>query len=130
MHRFRVASDDIDALGHAGNVSWVRWVNGIAEAHSRAADLGPERYREMGVIWVVRRHEIEYLAEALEGEALEALTWVASWRGATCVRHTLFRRAEGGFVLARAATTWALLSTATGRPTRIPEDLATRYGRP
>ena len=129
VHHFRVGADVIDALGHAGNVSWLAWVNDIAEAHSRAAGLGPERFRELGVLWVVRRHEIEYLAEAREGDALEALTWVDSWRGATCVRRTLFRRGDGGGVLAHAATTWAFLSAATGRPTRIPPDMAARYGQ-
>lgn len=130
VHRFRVAADDIDALGHAGNVSWVAWVNGVAEAHSLAAELGPHRYRELGLVWVVRRHEIDYLAEAREGDAIEAFTWVDSWRGATCVRRTLFLRAGGGPVLAHAATTWALLSATTGRPTRIPHDIALRYGMP
>lgn len=127
MHRIEVAADDIDALGHAGNVRWVDWVNGVAEAHSRAVGLGPDRYRALGFAWVVRRHEIDYLREAHEGDTLEVLTWVESFRGATCVRHTYFRRTESDVTLARAATTWALLSTTTGRPTRIPEELMTTY---
>ena len=129
VHHFQVDTAAIDALGHAGNVAWVGWVNDVAEAHSRAAGLGPERLQELGVFWVVRRHEVEYLVEAREGLQLEALTWVDTWRGATCVRRTLFRRGADGAVLAHAATTWAFLSAATGRPTRIPPDLAARYGR-
>lgn len=129
VHRFRVGPEAIDELGHAGNVSWVRWVNDAAEAHSSAAGLGPEDLRALGVLWVVRRHDIEYLAQALEGDQLEGLTWVSDWRGATCVRHTRFVRGDGRVLLAQAATTWAFLSAATGRPTRIPEDFAARYGR-
>lgn len=128
VHRFQVAPEVIDALGHAGNVSWVRWVNDAAEAHSFSVGLGPDELRALGVLWVVRRHEIDYLMEAREGAALDALTWVDGWRGATCTRRTLFRRSDDGVVLARAATTWAFLSAATGRPTRISPEMAARYG--
>ena len=30
---FLVPASDIDELGHAGNVSWVRWVGEVAAAH-------------------------------------------------------------------------------------------------
>lgn len=127
-HRITVVADDIDALGHAGNVRWVDWVQDVAEAHSAGVGLGPERYEQRGLIWVVRRHEIDYLGEALEGQTLEVATWIESSRGATCLRRTQFHRADTDIVLARAATTWALLSSASGRPTRIPKDIMETYG--
>jgi acyl-CoA thioester hydrolase len=74
----------------------------------------------------VRKHEIEYKASALVGEALVATTWVADLRGATSQRRTLFSRA--GTPLVRAATTWALIDAATGRPRRVPKDLMAKYG--
>lgn len=128
VHAFRVVPADIDELGHANNVVWVRWVNEAAIAHSRAVGLGPEQYVALGVVWVVRRHDIEYLVPALEGEALEAVTWVEEMRGATSLRRTVFTRAADSKVVARAATTWALVDGA-GRPRRVPEDIVRRYGR-
>lgn len=125
-HRFTVPASDIDDLGHASNVSWVRWVQDAATAHSLEVGLGLEKYRELGVVWVVRRHDIEYLGAAFEGDAIEALTWVATLKGATSLRRTLFRRGEAE--LARAATTWVLVSATTGRPTRVPPELLARYG--
>jgi acyl-CoA thioester hydrolase len=127
-HRFVVAPSDIDDLGHAGNVTWVSWVNEAAGAHSLAIGLGLEGYRKLGMIWVVRRHDIEYLAAAYEGEELEAVTWVASLRGATSLRRTSIRRASDGALLARAATTWVLLALPSGRPMRVPKELLARYG--
>ena len=127
-HRFVVSKSDIDELGHAGNVSWVRWVNEAAGAHSLAIGLDLESYRKLGMVWVVRRHEIEYLGAAFEGDRVDALTWVASIRGATSQRKTLFRRSDSQTLLARAETTWALLALPSGRPTRIPKDLLERYG--
>ncbi len=125
-HRFTVPPEDIDELGHVSNVSWVRWVQDAATAHSLAVGLGFDAYKKLGVVWVVRRHDIEYLGAAYEGEAIEAWTWVDSMRGATSLRRTLFRRGETE--LAHAATTWVLLSIATGRPTRVPKELLARYG--
>jgi acyl-CoA thioester hydrolase len=103
-------------------------VNEAAAAHSAAVGLGLEEYRALGILWVVRKHEIEYLAEARLGDAIEAATWVDSAKAATTLRRTSFRRAGSDRELARAATTWALLSIATGRPTRIPRPVLARYG--
>lgn len=127
-HRFSVRAEDIDELGHAGNVSWVRWVGELAAAHSRSVGLGLERYRELGVLWVVRRHELDYLGQAFEGESLVGLTWVESMRGATSLRRTLLRRERDGALLGRAATTWVLIELATGKPRRVPAELMARYG--
>ncbi len=127
-HRFEVLPSDIDMLGHAGNVSWVRWINQLATAHSESIGLDLDAYRALGVLWVVRRHEVDYLGQAFEGEKLEALTWVETLRGATSLRRTLIMRAEDGALLCRAATTWVLLDIASGRPRRIPRELLERYG--
>lgn len=127
-HSFFVPAADIDDLGHAGNVSWVRWLQDAATAHSRSIGLGLDEYRKLGVLWVVRRHEIEYLGAAFEGQELRALTWVDSMKGATSLRRTLFRRAADDAVLCHAATTWVLLGMPSGRPTRVPKELLERYG--
>jgi acyl-CoA thioester hydrolase len=126
-HSFSVPQSDIDALGHAGNVTWVRWVNEAAAAHSASVGLDLQAYRELGFVWVVRKHEIEYLAPAFEGDQVEATTWVAAVRGATSTRTTVFRKAGGG-LLARATTTWVLLTLPSGKPARIPKELLVRFG--
>jgi acyl-CoA thioester hydrolase len=124
---FTVVDDDIDELGHANNVVWVRWVNEAAIRHSHSVGLGPDVYVALRLLWVVRRHDIEYLVPALVGEELEALTWIATLRGATSLRRTLFRRVKDGKVLARAETTWAMIDP-SGKPRRIPREILARYG--
>lgn len=127
-HSFVVPDSDIDDLGHAGNVAWVRWVQDAATAHSTSIGLDLSGLRQLALLFVVRRHDIEYLSPAFVGETIDALTWIESVRGATSVRRTLFRRPSDGALLARAATTWVLVSIPTGRPTRIPAELGVRYG--
>ena len=78
------------------------------------------------MLWVVRRHDIEYLLPALIDEQLEAFTWVSTLSGATSLRRTLFKR--DGKVCARAATTWVLLDEKTGKPRRIPQELLLAFG--
>jgi len=127
-HRFLVALDAIDELGHVGNVSWVRWVQDAATEHSFSVGLGLAEYKELGLLWVVRRHEVDYLQAAFEGDAIVATTWIEGVKGATATRRTRFVREKDGVELARARTTWVLLNIATGRPTRVPLTLQDRYG--
>jgi acyl-CoA thioester hydrolase len=124
-HRFVVTPEDIDDFGHANNVVWVRWVNEAAIAHSNAVGLSAERLQAMDSIWVVRKHEIEYLAPAFAGQELQCLTWPAAVRGATSLRRSLFT--YQGRVLARAETIWALLHT-NGRPRRVNTEMMAAYG--
>lgn len=115
------APTDIDEVGHVSNVTYVRWVQDVAMAHSKALGWDYERYRAHGAVFMVRRHEIDYVAQVVLGQSLSAQTWVDSWKLASCVRKTELLR--DGKVVARAATTWAMIDLSTGRPQRIPEEI-------
>lgn len=115
------AAADIDELGHVSNLVYLRWVLEAATAHSAARGWGHPEYRALGGVFVVRRHELDYLAQVTAGQDLVATTWVASWKAASCVRAT--ELARGDQIVARAATTWAFMSLGSGRPQRIPEIL-------
>lgn len=110
---------DIDELGHVSNLVYLRWVLDVAMAHSRALGWDHPEYRALGSVFMVRRHEIDYVAQVREGESLVGETWVEDWRLASCIRKTELRR--GDQVVARAATTWAMISLSTGRPVKIPD---------
>jgi acyl-CoA thioester hydrolase len=86
-----------------------------------ALGWGQAEYLASGNVWVVRRHEIDYLAQVTVGQQLVGETWVDPWKMASCVRRTELVR--DGVVVARAATTWAFMSIASGRPQRIPDEM-------
>jgi acyl-CoA thioester hydrolase len=117
--------DDIDELGHVSNLVYLRWVAEVAMAHSRDRGWDFPRYRALGAVFMVRRHEIDYIAQVTLGQILRAETWVDSWRAASCIRKTELVR--DGTVVARAATTWAMIGLAAGRPQRIPEELLAAF---
>lgn len=117
--------EDIDELGHVSNLVYLRWVAEVAMAHSRARGWDIARYRAHGAAFMVRRHEIDYIAQVTLGQELRAETWVDSWRAASCIRRTeLFRDTT---LVARAATTWAMIGLGSGRPQRIADELLAAF---
>jgi len=115
---------DIDELGHVNNAVWVKWIQDIAVAHWEA--LAPAEHRA-AYIWVVTRHEIDYRGNVAMGETVTGETWVAEPpKGARFDRHVRFTGADGE-VKVEAVTTWALLDRATGRLTRVREDVAAPF---
>lgn len=117
---FEVDASDIDPLGHVNNIAYVRWIQDIAIAHSAALGLDFAEYDKLGGIFVVRRHEIDYLRPVLRGDAIEAHTWIASVMAAKCVRMTELLRGPDSEPVAKANTVWGYVDLKTGRPTRIP----------
>jgi acyl-CoA thioester hydrolase len=122
-----VRREDIDELGHASNLVYLRWVQEAALAHSTAVGLGQADYLGRGEVWVVRSHQIEYLRPALLGEQLAVDTRVASISVANSVRRTSITRASDGALLCRASTDWVFVDLKRGRPRRIPADVRARF---
>ncbi len=124
---FQVVDDDIDDLGHASNISYVRWVQDVAVKHSAAVGLDLAAYQRLGAVFVIVRHEIDYLRPALRGDRLRARTWISSAMAAKCIRSTEIARESDAIVLARSTTTWGFIEVATGRPRRIPENVRAAF---
>lgn len=119
--RITATVEDVDELGHVNNAVWVRWIQDMATAHWQAA--APAEHQQ-AYIWVVTRHEIDYLRAVLPGETVTARTWVAEApKGARFDRHVEFL-GQDGKVRVRAKTTWAILDKSTGRPLRVPPEVA------
>ncbi|AMO70964.1 acyl-CoA thioesterase [Sphingorhabdus sp. M41] len=114
-------AEDIDELGHVNNAVWVRWIQDMATAHWNA--VAPQdaidRY-----IWVVTRHEIDYRGNVGVGETVTGKTWISEPpRGARFWRNVSFTGPDGK-VKVGAKTNWAIIERASGRPVRVPADLA------
>lgn len=125
-----VEDDDIDNLGHASNVAFIRWLQDVAIAHSESVGFGFDAYRTIGGIFVIRRTEIDYLRPTLRGETLELRTWLSSWMAAKYVRETEIKRVADGAMIARASVTWGYLDVKSGRPVRVPDVIREAFGLP
>jgi acyl-CoA thioester hydrolase len=122
--RITATGADIDELGHVNNAVWVKWIQDVAVAHWHAV-ADPAHHD--AYVWVVVRHEIDYLRAVLPGESVVARTWVGEApKGARFDRHVEFIGADGK-PRVRAKTTWAILDKATGRPLRVPPEVAAPF---
>lgn len=109
--------EDIDELGHVNNAVWVRWIQDMATDHWDAV-AAPEH--RAAYIWVVVRHEIDYLKSVGPGETVLGRTWVGDApKGARFDRLVEFV-GEDGKPRVKARTTWAIIDKAAGRPIRVP----------
>jgi acyl-CoA thioester hydrolase len=116
--------DDIDELGHVNNARWVQWIQRVATGHWMA--IAPPAMIET-IVWVVIRHEIDYLRPLASGQTVLARTWVGNAaRGARFERHMEFLDATGKPHVA-AHTMWVMVDRATGRPMRVPASLVSRF---
>lgn len=107
-----------DQLNHVNNVVYLQWVQDAAAAHWEILSAG----YQLDLVWVVRRHELDYLKPAFRGDELTAYTWVGESKGALSVRHVHILN-QNGELLLQAQTTWCPLDKKNFRPMRINDEL-------
>lgn len=119
-HRILVSEDDIDHLGHANNVVYVRWIQEVASAHW---DYVASPELKSNYAWVVLRHEIDYKSPAFANEVVIGETWVGESHGAKFERYVRLTIERDNKVLAESKTIWCMLNATTLRPARIGSDV-------
>ena len=117
----RVAPEEIDGLGHVNNQVYLDWFMSAATKHSALAGWPVDKMITAGEGWVVRRHEIDYLAPVLPGDKVRMRTWVETAERASSERQYELVRVADGKLVCRGSTIWVWINFKTGRPTRIPE---------
>ncbi len=115
---YTVIASDIDELNHVNNVVYLRWIQNIANLHwtQLKQDEDTSAY-----VWVVIRHEIDYIGQALLGDSIVAKTWVGETGGIRSIRHVEFYKNNKPIV--KAKTTFCLVNAKTFKPTRITDQI-------
>ena len=112
----RVQPADVDGLNHVNNIVYLRWVQDVAAAHWFAAAPAED---QAGLVWMVVRHEIDYVSPALPDDELILHTRVGEAIGLRFERLTEILRAGDRKVLAKARTLWVPVDPKSGRPKRV-----------
>ena len=126
-YELTVGADAIDAFGHVNNLVYLRWVLEAAERHSASRGWDWARFERARAAWIVRRHEVEYLRGAREGDSLRVRTWVEQYTRVTALRATEIVDAQGRAVCT-CKTTWVFVALDTLRPTRIDPEFFRDFG--
>jgi acyl-CoA thioester hydrolase len=115
---YTVVTSNIDELNHVNNVVYLQWIQDIANLHWNELKEGVDT---AAYVWVVIRHEIDYLNQALLGDTLLAKTWVGKTAGLKSIRHVEFYR--NNKLLVKAQTTFCLLHAKSFKPMRITDEI-------
>ena len=115
-----INNSDIDENGHVNNIIYLKWVQDIAIAHWNSVATSDMK---TNLLWVVSRHEIDYLKSAYLHSKLIAKTWVSEPQGAKSDRFVEIIDTENNATITKIKTTWYLLDAVTKRPKRIDSEI-------
>jgi len=124
--RLRVRTYEVDALGHVNNAVYLHYLEQAATEHAEAMGFDRARLSELGGLFVVRRHEIDYLGAALMGDDLRIVTWPDLIKGPRAIRRYEIRHAVSGKLLVQASTVWAWIDQ-SGRPRPVPRAIVDAF---
>lgn len=119
-HPIHILKEDIDQIGHVNNIVYLRWVQEAAIAHWN--DKATQAMKTQ-LLWVVGRHEIDYLSACYLNSRLVAKTWVGQSAGVKSERFVDIVDIEKSATVARIKTTWILLDAQTKRPKRVSAEM-------
>lgn len=113
-----VNKNEIDNLNHVNNIHYIQWVQNVAQKHWNILSNSSldEKY-----VWVVLRHEIDYLAAANLNDIITINTWIGDSYGVKSERFVEIMKDSK--VIAKAKTIWCLLDKNKMKPVRIPQEI-------
>ncbi len=124
-YTINVTHEHIDELDHVNNVVYVQFMQEVANnKHWHSVALSE---LEKKLVWVVRRHEIDYLHPAILNDVLLLRTWTGDHSTVSWERHYEIVRISDQKKIITAKSIWVLLDKLTNRPVRIPDAILNRF---
>jgi acyl-CoA thioester hydrolase len=120
-----VLPEHLDESNHVNNVVYVQFMQEIANKHWSSVSTSD---LEENVIWVVRRHEIDYFAEAFLQDTLLLRTWTGEHTAVTWIRYCEIIRKSDRKIIITSKSVWVMLDRQTGKPKRIDDMMLKRFG--
>ncbi len=123
-----VRPDDIDMNNHVHNSKYLDYLL-MARYDQMKKDykVPMEEFVQKGYTWVASSTCIDFLREIKLGDKIVVRTQVNSFEGAHVKVNFWIVKKETNKVAAEGHSDYVLISTASGRPTRIPEEIIEKY---
>ncbi|MHB8477003.1 MAG: acyl-CoA thioesterase [Steroidobacteraceae bacterium] len=123
-----VAAAELDEYAHVNNTVYLRWLDGIAWAHSMKLGLPLERCLALRRGMAVRHTRVDYLEAALLADSLLLGTWIVACDGRLrCTRRFEIMRVADGKRVLDAEIDYFCLNLDTGKPCRFPREFVESY---
>jgi acyl-CoA thioester hydrolase len=117
--QYLITKENIDFNGHLGNLEYIKL--GLKAAADHWHSVANDEYRKL-CLWIVKRHEIDYISEVFEGAQLEITTEIIEVKGAVSKRTIEIMLGEKK--VCSMITEWYLLNGTNKKPMRITDDIA------
>ncbi len=121
----KVLPEHLDEVNHVNNVIYVQWMQDIAQQHWNT--FASKQLKEE-VLWMIKRHEIDYYNQAFLDDELLMHTWTGEYTNVTWKRHYEIIRIADNKKIISAASIWIPLDRKTQRPRRIDDTLIMMFG--
>ncbi len=122
--KITVVPEHLDALAHVNNVVYVQFLQDIAGMHWDSLVNATLKDK---VIWVVRKHTIEYMGQAFLDDELLIRTWTGENTAVSWNRHYEIIRLSDHKKIISASSVWVMLDKQTGRPAKIDAALLSLF---
>lgn len=119
-----VAQEHLDDLNHVNNVIYVQWMQDIAAKHWNT--FVPDNLKEE-VLWMTRRHEIDYFNQAFLNDELRMDTWTGEYTNVTWKRYYEIIRLPDNKKIISAASVWVAIDKKTQRLRKIDDELMSTF---
>lgn len=118
----RIYFYEMDQYRHVNNAVYLNYLEQAAIDACADAGFDLSRLDEMGGLFIIRQHDIEYLRPARYGDSLDIATWISQLTTSSLLRHTTMH-IHGGDLAIRAQTRWVWIDLARRASAPIPDAL-------
>ena len=119
-----VLPEHLDDINHVNNVVYVQWMQDIAGEHWNS--VAKDKLKQE-LVWMIKRHEIDYFNQAFLGDELVMETWTGDFTNVTWKRHYEIIRPADDKKIISASSVWIPLDRKTQRLRRVDEEMVNMF---
>ncbi len=124
-HRFIVNEKPENYIRHVNNLRYLEWFIDAATEHAESLGWGMETCKSMGLAWVAKSHQIDYITPAYQGDELIIRTWIEKVSPTRITRRYECKRDEQ--IIATASTVWVIVDYTSAKARALPKALKKKF---
>jgi len=124
---FRVRWGELDPTGTVSPANYLRYLIETAWDWGDAVGLGVNDSQTLGVFWLIRETEIQFLHSLRHNDIFDFTIWLANWQRVRGTRCFELKLKEKGEVIAQGTQQIVCMDANTGQPVSLPDDVIDRF---